>query len=586
MGNLDRRSFLKGGVVAAGAAAFAGTLSACAPSAPQETGAADETLATTGEAWYGSPADPATFDVVDTVDCEVLVCGLGAGGITATAAAAEKGMNVIAIEKGAGHGSIKSNIGIIGARIDADCGVEVDPMKVLDEHTRYTNGWCDPRVTRVWVRESGETFDWICDSIAEFGATPFFEYDVDEGMHGVWPVYPVEHGFHYTYTEEEQAKADEAVAQSGDPAAAMGILPQVGDYVLRKAEEWGADLRYETQLLQLAQDDAGKVTGAYAQIKDGVVLFNASKGVILATGGYEADPELLVELNPAAAAIGGVSMAQAGCNGEGIKAGIWVGGQKDEIPTLMTFERAAIAPDAELGYPYQGMTCWMGDQPFLKVNMNGQRVCCETSPYDYPLFVASHQPGHKLASIWDSDYQNQIVSFHTIGCSRINLSETVNPDGVPTGVGLSFPANDMMIGAAIEAGIIQQADTIEELAEKLLIDPAALTATVERYNELAAKGVDEDFGKPAKDLFALSKPPYFGSYFGGHVLCTIDGLRIDEHMRVVNADNQPIDGLYAVGNCSGSMYAGSYPELFIGNANGRTITHARHAVMHIAGEVK
>ena len=48
---------------------------------------------------------------------------------------------------------------------------------------------------------------------------------------------------HYTYTEEEQAKADAAVAESGDPAAAQGILPQVGDYMLKKAEEWGADLR-------------------------------------------------------------------------------------------------------------------------------------------------------------------------------------------------------------------------------------------------------------------------------------------------------------------------------------------------------
>ena len=54
----------------------------------------------------------------------------------------------------------------------------------------------------------------------------------------------------------------------------------------------------------------------------------------------------------------------------------------------------------------------------------------------------------------------------------------------------------------------------------------------------------------------------------------------------LNTERKPIEGLYAVGNCSGSMYAGSYPELFIGNANGRTITHARHAVMHIAGEVK
>lgn len=583
MGNLDRRSFLKGGVVAAGAAAFAGALSACAPSAPQETGAADETLATTGEAWYGSPADPATFDVVDTVDCEVLVCGLGAGGITAAAAAAEKGMNVIAIEKGAGHGSIKSDIGVIGTRIDT---VEVDPLQMLNEHTRYANGWCDPRVTRVWATESGVTFDWISDSIAEFGATPYFEYDVDEGTHGVWPVYPTDHGFHYTYTEEEQAKADAAVAESGDPAAAQGILPQVGDYMLKKAEEWGADLRYETPFVQLAQDENGKVTGAYAKIGDGCVLFNASKGVILATGGYEANPDLLAELNPDAAAIGGVSMTQAGCEGEGIKAGIWAGGMKDEIPTLMTFARAAVAPDAELGYPCQGMTCWIGDQPFLKVNLDGARVCCETAPYDYPLHVAALQPEYKLASIWDSDYQNQIVAFHTIGCSRINMSDTVDAAGVPTGEGLSFPACDMMIGAAMEAGIVQQADTIEELAEKLRVDPAGLTATVERYNELAAKGVDEDFGKPAKDLLPLSKPPYFGAFFGGHVLCTLDGLRIDEHMRVLNTERKPIEGLYAVGNCSGSMYAGSYPELFIGNANGRTITHARHAVMHIAGEVK
>ena len=583
MGNLDRRSFLKGGVVAAGAAAFAGALSACAPSAPQETGAADETLATTGEAWYGSPADPATFDVVDTVDCEVLVCGLGAGGITAAAAAAENGMNVIAIEKGAGHGSIKSDIGVIGTRIDT---VEVDPLQMLNEHTRYANGWCDPRVTRVWATESGATFDWISDSIAEFGATPYFEYDVDEGTHGVWPVYPTDHGFHYTYTEEEQAKADAAVAESGDPAAAQGILPQVGDYMLKKAEEWGADLRYETPFVQLAQDENGKVTGAYAKIGDGYVLFNASKGVILATGGYEANPDLLAELNPDAAAIGGVSMTQAGCEGEGIKAGIWAGGMKDEIPTLMTFARAAVAPDAELGYPYQGMTCWIGDQPFLKVNLDGARVCCETAPYDYPLHVAALQPEYKLASIWDSDYQNQIVAFHTIGCSRINMSDTVDAAGVPTGEGLSFPACDMMIGAAMEAGIVQQADTIEELAEKLRVDPAGLTATVERYNELAAKGVDEDFGKPAKDLLPLSKPPYFGAFFGGHVLCTLDGLRIDEHMRVLNTERKPIEGLYAVGNCSGSMYAGSYPELFIGNANGRTITHARHAVMHIAGEVK
>ncbi|WP_172136450.1 FAD-binding protein [Adlercreutzia sp. ZJ473] len=159
------------------------------------------------------------------------------------------------------------------------------------------------------------------------------------------------------------------------------------------------------------------------------------------------------------------------------------------------------------------------------------------------------------------------------------------PDGTPTSVGLTFEANDGMIAQNIEMGIIQQADTIEELAEKLLMPADALKATVDRYNELCEKGEDEDFGKESKDMLALTTPPFCGAYFGGHVLCTIDGLQIDEHGRVLTAEQDPIPGLYAVGNCSGSIYNGSYPELFIGNANGRTITFGRHAVRHILGEI-
>lgn len=579
---MDRRTFLKGGTLAAGGAFAMAALGGCSPQSTTDTAESESSVGV--EEWYGSPQDPSTFDVVETIDTELLVCGLGAGGTVATAYAAQQGIKVVTVEKGGGHGSIKSDLGVMGASIDKENGVEVDKLKVLNEHTRYANGWCNPAVTRVWVNESGATFDWIADTVAEFGATPYVESDVDDGTHGVWPVYVSDHGFHYTYSEEELAEAEAAAGGSGDPAATANALPSITDYLLEKAVEWGADIRYLTSLIQLAQDDSGKVTGAYVQGEDGIILINASKGVILATGGYEADPDLLALLNPDAAGIGGVSMVQAGCVGDGIKAGIWAGGIKDEIPTLMTFARAAVAPDAALGYPYQGMTCWMGDQPFLKVNLEGKRVCCETAPYDYPLHVAAQHPEFKIASIWDANYQEQIKSFHTIGCSRINPSDTVDANGVSTGEGLTFEANDAMIAAAKEAGIIQEADTIEELAEKMGISAEGLKATVDRYNELCEKGVDEDFGKPSKDLQPLNTPPYCAAFFGGHVLCTLDGLRIDEDMRVIDAQKKPIEGLYAVGNCSGSVYAGTYPELFIGNANGRTITEARHAVMHIMGE--
>ena len=108
---------------------------------------------------------------------------------------------------------------------------------------------------------------------------------------------------------------------------------------------------------------------------------------------------------------------------------------------------------------------------------------------------------------------------------------------------------------AAEAGCVVTADTIEELAEKLGMDPQVLSATVTRYNELCDAGVDEDFGKPAQDLIALTTPPYSAAHFAGHVLCTIDGLQIDPDGRVIDAEKQqPIEGLWAVGNCSGGLF--------------------------------
>lgn len=581
---MDRRTFIKGGLVAATSAVAATALAGCAANGGNQASAEDGAPAV-AEEWYGSPLDASTLEFVETIDTELLVCGAGAGGIVATAVAAQEGTDVVCIEKGGSFGGIKTYFGVVGARIDEATGVSVNKMDVLNELTRYTNGWCNPKVARVWVDEVGETFDWLCDAVEEYGAKPYFETDTGGDYHGCWPMYPLQHGFKYSYTEEEYAAATEKTKDNPDPAALVQALPTVSNYLMEKAVEWGADVRYLTSLVQLEQDESGKVTGAIAESSDGYIRINASKGVILATGGYEADPELLAKLNPDAASIGGVSMAQMGCDGGGIKAGIWAGGVKDEIPTLMTFARAAVAPDAPLGYPYEGTSCWMGDQPFLKVNMNGERVCCESSPYDYPLFVGTYHPENKLASIWDANYQEHIKAFHTIGCSRIDPSSTITPEGESTEEGLTFEANDAMIAAAMEAGIIQQADTIEELAEKLLTPADELKKTVERYNELCAAGYDEDFGKESKDMLALDTPPFWGSYFGGHVLCTLDGLKIDENMRVLTKDKEPIDGLYAIGNSSGSLYAGSYPELLIGNANGRTITFGRHAVLHAIGKI-
>ena len=572
--SLNRRSFVAG----AAATSALGLAAAVASNVQAHQALADEQAADPDAVeWPGSPLDASTLDIAETYDCEVLVCGLGAGGSIATCRLAQLGVDTIAIEKSSVHGSVKTFICAVDAAPQVEAGCTFDTDRIAKELVRYASGYANQRLIKTYLSESADMVSWLDETFADDGVKCYAETDVADGKHDIFDLWPVQVSFSITYTAEVQAKID--AVDSPNPDAKMAAAPGIADFALEHAEADGARIMYDTPLVQLVQDESGRVTGAIAQREDeSYVQINASKGVILATGGYEADPDLLAKLNPAGAKLGGVAMTQPGCKGDGIRAGIWAGGAKDANPTLMTFSRSALPVDAEPGYPYQGVTCWIGDQPFLKVNTKGERFCNETAPYDWPLHAATMEPGHKVCSIWDANYQEHIKAFHTLGCSRIDPS----PDQ-PDHEGIGFEALEGQIEAAAEAGCVVTADTIEELADKLGMDPQVLSATVTRYNELCEAGVDEDFGKPAQDLIALTTPPYSAAYFAGHVLCTIDGLQIDPDGRVIDAEKQqPIEGLWAVGNCSGSFYSVTYPELLWGNANGRTLTMALHAAKLLA----
>ena len=323
------------------------------------------------------------------------------------------------------------------------------------------------------------------------------------------------------------------------------------------AQEAGANFLFNTEFEELIVDATGTVLGAFASDGDKTIAVKAKRGVALTTGSFVRNSALVDDCLP------GLSKVElstgAGATGKGHIAALNMGGQLYGRSKLYATEGM---------YPESGHgDCEIPQYGAIAVDMNGMRYIDEGSYW-------SNMRTRTLISKGTHPEFGCFMSWYVIDRPDYDAAREAGDNNATTGINEE------------EAKMVVSADTIEELAEKLRVDPAGLTATVERYNELAAKGVDEDFGKPAKDLLPLSKPPYFGAFFGGHVLCTLDGLRIDEHMRVLNTERKPIEGLYAVGNCSGSMYAGSYPELFIGNANGRTITHARHAVMHIAGEVK
>lgn len=95
---------------------------------------------------------------------------------------------------------------------------------------------------------------------------------------------------------------------------------------------------------------------------------------------------------------------------------------------------------------------------------------------------------------------------------------------------------------------------------------------VERYNQFAESGKDEDFHKSAANLIAISEPPFYAFNEGLATLVTVSGLKVNPFSQVLNADEKPIEGLYALGNCSGSMFSDTYPHHLAGVSHGRCVT--------------
>lgn len=359
------------------------------------------------------------------------------------------------------------------------------------------------------------------------------------------------------------------------------VPPTRNDVIAERLSGQGHDILFEHKMVKLVHAD-GKVTGAIFETKDGMKQINA-KNTLLATGGYAANPVMMTALQPSAVACCTASSFNPTCTGDGIKAGLWAGASKDKDAAPMVFDRGAVAPGVDAGYEGEGEGAMfrgsifqenIGSQPFMKVNRRGQRFANESTPYDFICFAATYQPGGVWCQVYDSNMMDDMLRFETVGCSRV----------VPyIEMGMTY---DEYTAASQEAGILMKADTIEELADMLGFtgqDKDNFLAEVERYNGFYDNQVDEDFGKEAYRLSAIRQPPFYGCWFGGSLLTTIDGLRINENCQVLDPELNVIEGLYAAGDVSGSFFSGNYPEYVVGVACGRSSVEGRHVAKLLSG---
>lgn len=569
---MSRRGFL-GAAAGVGALAVAG-LAGCAPKTASEAPAASADAASStaqGTAdWLGEAPEIAASDIAETKETDLLIIGAGNGGMAAAATAADLGLDFMLCEK---TGSIQRSrhwFGAINTRYTKAAGVEVDENRLLNEFSRYASGQCDQRVIRVWIKESADVVEWIDPILTQAGMTCAFDSDIDHETGGTdFYIAPMEH--YYAGTD------------------AAGEKLERNKVLLSYINEKGHDVAYNHRLVKLLREDGGRVTGAIFETEQGYTQVNAAKGILLTTGGYVSDAEMLRACNPLVDRCVTLQYGSPNNRGEGIKAGMWIGAQKDSIGAPMIFDRGAVLPGQNAGIVTPaGETAGfigsdkqfnLGSQPFMKVARDGRRFCNESTPYDFCCFAAAEHEGGVFCQVFDSNLKEDVKRFSTIGCSRQTQQLLAQKADAPI---------DEIYADQLEKGTMVKADTIDELADKLGFEGAskeAFLAEVDRYNAFFDAQSDDDFGKEAYRLSALRTAPFYGVWYGGSILTTVDGLRINEDMQVLDADARPIEGLWAAGDCSGSIFGNNYPEYIVGCACGRTITFSRHAVRHIAGDL-
>lgn len=546
--SISRRGFLTGAAVFGGATAL-GALSGCAPTgnASQAAQAQADDHGNAAE-WLGSAPAIDESALADTIETEILVVGNGMAGTTCALVAAEDGAKVTLIEKNAtGVGLRSSAIGAVGSRYQEEAGIDVNKEDLVNDVASYALNQCDMALIRSWVDHSADVVNWLGALYEENGFTFHLEHNVPQGTR--YKMWPTGHG---TVNAADDTEAKES---------------EVLQAVMAHFADEGGSFLTNTTLLCLVKEGE-KIVGAYAKNPNGdPIRINASKGVVIATGGYVNNDEMYI------ARQNGLDKSLTGplnfgtAMGDGIKACLWAGAHLDAFPTTMIFDRGIVKPDYEVGQYFNGGDFFhltFSTQPFLKVAKDGRRICNESSPYDYIVHAAQEKPGKAWYPIWDSSWQEDVTRFETIGCSTLFAREGSNHHAP----GLAETQTKLQEG--IDQGYIMEADTLEELADKLLLsDKQAFLDEVKRYNALYEQGYDDQFGKDAFRLSAIDEPPFYGMKAGGEPLCTLDGIVVNDRFQALDDNAEPIEGLYVIGNDSGRFYCHTYPNFGAGTNAGR-----------------
>ena len=560
--NITRRNFVGLGlwsVAAAGVGAAASTVAGAG-----NAFAAEEEAAVAGPSFLQPPAPIDEADVVETIDTDVCVVGLGLAGVCALREAAEAGVKVFGIEKSADLGYRSGEFGTFGSKIHQDLGIEQpETQEVVNELMRVMGNRPNAQLLNYWIANSGADLDWYIGNSEYELLTCDSDTPTDPEAPYVFPErFPVNDN--YDWRSENYPCFPGMVHLLPDHGWAMR-----GTF--EAAQAAGAEAIFNCKGEQLIKD-GDRVVGVYATNEEGnIIRVNASKGVVLSCGDMSSDKEMLQYYAPHAMKFASFFMPfDAEGNpvntGDGHKMAMWAG---------------AVMEDG----PYAPMTHSLGTNsigidPFLMVNKDGERFANEDVGAQELQNQIKRQKGGMTYQIFDSSWKEQLSAMPQCfgGVTHYIPPEQEEEYAHAINHFAAGYASDTYFQGEVDAGSIIPADSIEELAAAIEVPAETLVTTVERYNELAHAGKDEDFSKVATRLFPIENPPYYAVPFGDSgMLVLIGGIDCDTSCRALNADKEPVPGLYVAGNTMGGRFLVDYPVTVAGASHSMAMSFGRLA---------
>lgn len=477
----------------------------------------------------GCGGKPTSSAATETKQTDVVVIGSGMAGMSAAIEAAQQGAKVILLEKeGVLGGSTKHAEGVFAAEspLQKKLGISVNEEELLKEEFQFSNYKIDANLWKDVMKHSGEGIEWLMSLGVKF------ETVLSTGAgNKTWHIYE---GFGKSV---------------------------INNHMKPVAEKLGVQIMLKTPAKELIMNN-GQVAGVKATTADGKEMVINAKVVIIATGGFGNNEEMVKELTH----LDKTQYADrgaAGHTGDGIKMAKAAGALTGDRAIIMnlgnTIEGAGLTSE---------LSVVAGQEPSLWVNQDGKRFVNEDVIWYYTR--------------GSNAIMTQQKAFTVVDDTEIKRLET---EGVTVGWGMyNLPGKKLTkVNAELQKAIASNnpnvftANTLEELATKMGIDPAIFVKTVNDYNSFSANGKDLEYYKDPKYLHPVKTGPFYAFHVKACNLTSVGGIRVNANNEALNKDYQPIKGLYVAGMDCDGFTGDTYGLTLPGSAQGIALYTGRNS---------